>query len=167
MPCNEQKWNRDEMMKKVFVGSRLLALFAIIALAGCSTPGVDFDISSTANLNMDRSGQPLPVVVRVYQLSDSKNFENASFSHMWKNDIETLGDSALTRQEVVVSPGSTKTVEMPKNDLANYVAVVALFHHPEGDKWRALAPLSHGYVARKFSSSVTVNLSSRSVSIAN
>ncbi len=154
-------------MKNIFLGIRLLAVFAVIAIAGCSSPGVSFDISSTANLNMGRDGRPLPVVVRVYQLSDSKNFENASFSQMWKSDIATLGDSALTRQEVVIAPGSTKTVEMPKNDLAKYVGVVALFHHPERDKWRALTPLSHGYLARKFSSTVTVNLSSRSVNIAN
>lgn len=155
------------MIRNVFVGIRLLMVLAAVAVAGCSSPGVDFDISSTANLNMEQNGHPLPVVVRLYQLSDSKNFENASFSQMWKNDIATLGDSALTRQEVVIAPGATKTVELPKNDLAKYVGVVALFHHPERDKWRALAPISHGYLARKFSSSVTVNLSSRSVHIAN
>lgn len=152
-------------MKNIFLAIRLLAALSVIALAGCSTPGVDFNISSTANLNMEQSGRPLPVVVRLYQLSDSKNFENASFSDMWKNDIATLGDSALTRQEVIVAPGSTKTVELPKNDLTKYIGVVALFHHPERDKWRAMVPISNGYFSRKFSSSVTVHLNSRSVSI--
>jgi type VI secretion system protein VasD len=144
-----------------------LAVLLLLALmlAACSGPQVRVDLSTTANLNMSDEGNPLPVVVRVYQLSDSRDFLNASFEHLWKQDVQSLGDAALTRQELMLNPGMTHELELRRNPEAEFVGVVAIFRAPEEDGWRALKTLPMGQMGRRMNQRVTVSLRGNSLTI--
>jgi type VI secretion system protein VasD len=137
----------------------------LLLLAACSGPQVRVDLSSTANLNMSDEGNALPVVVRVYQLSDARNFTNATFEAMWKQDVQSLGDAALTREEMVLNPGTTQELELRRNPQAEYVGVVAIFRAPEDEGWRAIKPLPTGQMGRRMNQRVTVSLRGNSLSI--
>ncbi len=128
----------------------LLAV-ALLLLAACSGPQLKVDLSSSANINMDQENRPLPVVVRIYQLSDITAFEQASFKDLWRNDLGVLGDQLLVHQEVVIDPAS--------------VGVMAVFRSPIDRNWKDYRKLSTSYVGRKLSTTIDVRLQGNKIDI--
>ena len=137
-----------------------LAVMVTIAftLVACGGPAIKVDLSSTANLNLNANSEPLPVVVRIYQLSDRSSFDTTSFSEIWKKDMAILGNSMLTRNEVIINPGSQDEVEFDRHRQARYVGVVAIFRDPVEKKWRDVYELSNSWMGKKMSNSFSVSL---------
>jgi len=117
---------------------------SMVLLAGCPKEPVKVNmvLNAATNVNPDAGGQPLSVVVRIYQLKDKGRIEAADYNAIWKSDRETLSDDLLERQERVVQPGTQEMLEIQANPMANYLAAVALFRNPSGDTWRRIIPIS-------------------------
>ena len=105
-------------------------------------------INAANNVNPDPGGQPLSVVVRVYQLKDKGRLETADYNAIWKSDKETLSDDILERQDRVVQPGTQEMMEIQPNPSAAYLGFVALFRNPSGDTWRKIVPINKGKVQK-------------------
>ena len=144
----------------------LCLVFSLLAW-GCSGPRVDLGLSSTANLNLNSFDEPLPVVTRVYQLADDQAFQKATFEQLWKNDLMTLGDALLTKDEIVMDPAAQQKLTYMRHEQARFVGVVAIFRQPEDVQWRDIAALPEGFFGRRFSRQVTVRLKGSSVEIAD
>lgn len=144
-------------MKTLF--KSIFLIFTVLAIAACSGPMVRIDLQSDAALNPDRKGDPLPVVVRVYQLNDKGAFESATFNQLWKNDEGILGGTLLTRKELILNPASKDKVELDRHEQAKYVGVVAVFRNPVDRKWRAMRELSDDIVTKKLSLSSSFDVS--------
>jgi type VI secretion system protein VasD len=121
----------------------VLSLIAIM-LAGCFSAPLKVSLTAGDQANLDERGNPLPVQVRVYQLQDKTAFLQASFNELWQQDTEVLGDNLLDKKEVSVAPNGSVSVDMKRNKDCHYIGVVAIFRHPEGDNWRALAQVPAG-----------------------
>jgi type VI secretion system protein VasD len=145
----------------------LLLLLTGIQLIACSGPMVRVDLAANPTLNPDKKGDPLPVVVRVYQLTDKGAFESATFNQLWKSDEGVLGKTLLTRNEVIINPDTKNKVELDRNDKARYVGVVAIFRNPIDQKWRELRAVSHNFVTKRFSTSFDVNLNGNTLQISD
>lgn len=144
-----------------------LLLVGLLALAtACSAPQARLTISSTANLNLNDSDEPLPVMLNIYQLGDDKAFTEAGFTELWKKDLAALGDSMLTKETLTINPASQERLVFERHAQARFIGVMAIFRKPEKDEWRAVAPVANGFFQRKFSSNLTVNLKSNRVTIA-
>jgi type VI secretion system protein VasD len=95
-------------------------------------------LASTKQLNVDDSGAPLPVVVRVYQLRHKEKFDEASFKSLWKSDKDVLEGDLLERKELTLHPESEVVLELEvdRKKGADYIGVMALFRKPDGNSWR-------------------------------
>lgn len=122
----------------------ILFVASMFLLTGCPKEPARVNVALVAdpNLNPDSSGQPLSVVVRIYQLKDKGRMESADYSSIWKSDRETLSDDLLDRQERVVQPDAQEVMEIKAHTMAAYLGVVALFQNPVGDTWRKIIPIS-------------------------
>jgi type VI secretion system protein VasD len=120
-----------------------LFLCAFLA-AGCpkQPTQVSMVLNAGADLNPDQNGQPLSVVVRVYQLKDKGRLESADYNAILKSERETLSDDLVERQERVVQPGTQEMLEISANPAARYLGIVALFRNPAGDMWRRILLVS-------------------------
>ena len=121
----------------------LIPCAVLLILTGCpkEPAKVNIVLSAAQNVNPDPSGQPLSVVVRIYQLKDPGRLETADYNSIWKSDKETLSDDFLDRQERIVQPGARETLEIRANPMTAYLGVVALFRNPSGDTWRKIIPV--------------------------
>ena len=121
----------------------IVFVIAVFSLLGCPKEPARVNIALVAerNLNPDSSGQPLSVVVRVYQLKDKGRLETADYNSIWKSDRETLSDDFLDRQERVIQPDAQEMLEIKAHPMAAYLGVVALFQNPVGDTWRKVIPI--------------------------
>lgn len=144
-----------------------LLLMAGLQLIACGGPMLRVDLAATNTLNPDLKGDPLPVVVRVYQLTDKGAFESATFNQLWKSDQAALGKTLLTRNEVIINPGSKSKVELDRNDKTRYVGVVAIFRNPVEQKWRELRSISQNMVTKHFSNNLDVSLNGYNLHISD
>ncbi len=121
----------------------LIPAAVLLLLTGCpkEQARVNVVLSAAQNINLDPSGQPLSVVVRIYQLKDPGRLESADYDAILKSDKETLSDDFLDRQERIVQPGSRETLEIRTNPLTAYLGIVGLFRNPSGDTWRKIIPV--------------------------
>jgi len=126
----------------------MLVLFSAVLLSACSAR-VKVSVVATPNASLDKSGRPLSVVVRIYQLSEIRVFATSSFNDLWKHDLKILGRGLLSRKEIQIIPNSTKILQIPKQANVKYVGVVALFRNPKSGKWRAYRSTRHGYLTRQ------------------
>lgn len=101
------------------------------------------DLHGRSAINTDvgeMSGLSVPVLVRVYQLKDSRALENASYDDLLSQGERVLRDDLLDERVVVIKPGEAAQLSTPLQGDARYVAVVALFRSPDiiENTWRVV-----------------------------
>ena len=136
-------------LKRGFV----VALFSVLVSA-CATPQVKMNLSSTASLNMNGAKEPLPVVLRIYQLTDPKVFENATFSDLWKNDLVVLGNTLLRKDSVTLDPASLQKLRFDRHVQARFVALMAAFNSQPDNSWRVVEKVKGSFLGIKRSTKI-------------
>jgi type VI secretion system protein VasD len=99
------------------------------------------DFSGRASMNTDGADMnalSVATLVRVYQLSDSKVLEKATYDSLLSQDDRLLSANLLDKRTVVVKPGEGAQLSVPLDTDARSVAVVALFRQPDSqlETWR-------------------------------
>ncbi|MDR5806863.1 type VI secretion system lipoprotein TssJ [Caballeronia sp. LZ019] len=120
-----------------------------LALAACkSAPPpppaptiVRITVNALDGANPDRTGRPSPVVVRVYELRTTAAFESADFFTLYGKDQATLGGDLNAKNEFLLRPGDTRSVEQAVQPGTKFVAVVAAYRDIERSRWRVTEPV--------------------------
>jgi len=101
---------------------------------------VHLDITARAELNTDDSSKSSAVVIRMYQLSDEKSFESATYPDLVSQDQDALGEALLATHEIVLKPDTSVSVDNPFDKKAQFLGIVALFKDPDlkANTWRIL-----------------------------
>jgi type VI secretion system protein VasD len=99
------------------------------------------DFSGRASVNTEgteMNALSVPTLVRVYQLSDRKALDKATYDSLLSQDDRVLSADLLEKRAVVVKPDEGAQLSMPLDEQAEFVAVVALLRHPDGlsNTWR-------------------------------
>lgn len=96
------------------------------------------DFVARAALNPDEDGMPLVTEVWVYQLKDRQAFDKADYAGLQSDAHSVLSADLLAERDIQVRPGSTISLDMPLDDKAQYVGLVAQFRTPDARKndWR-------------------------------
>jgi len=92
------------------------------------------DFTAREALNTDsRESNSLsePVVVRVYQLKDRKEFDKTIYQQLLQDGDTILKADLLATRDVLVKPGGDANLDMPMEEGAQFVAVVGLFRQPD------------------------------------
>lgn len=100
---------------------------------------LDFNAREALNTDAnDMSALSVPTMVRVYQLRDSKAFEQLDYQSLLVDGDASLKADLLSSRDVVVKPGTGALLNMPMEKEAKFVAVVGLFRMPDTQKnsWR-------------------------------
>ena len=89
-------------------------------------------------LNSTDDGEPLALLVRIYQLKSDTGFASISYTQFVDNETgkTMLGEDLVSVRELTLLPGKTYSIEekMPAN--AKVLGVVALFHSPATARWK-------------------------------
>lgn len=135
------------------------AVFLALTLSGCglfetkppvteiviapAPQNASLDVITIASplVNPSPSGEPSPIVLRLYQLSAETAFVNASFRDLWENDEATLGPTLLGKVEIYLEPGGVERIKANLIEGTTIVAFVAGFRQFDKAKWRAMLPM--------------------------
>jgi type VI secretion system protein VasD len=121
----------------------LLALLA--ALAGCGAPPpppptvVSVTLTAAPDANPAPDGQGAPVVLRVYQLASASAFTGAEFFPLFNQDQTTLGPDLIRRDEMILTPGQTRTLTLTPTDPVKAIGVFAAYRDFQHATWRGTA----------------------------
>lgn len=98
------------------------------------------DLQARGALNPDEDGMPLATEVWIYQLKDRQAFDKADYALLQSDAHSVLGADILAEKDIYVQPGSTLSVDMPLDEKAEFVAVVAQFRTPDARRndWRTV-----------------------------
>lgn len=125
-----------------YSGKKVLSFFVLLfLLTSCGPKRVDVLLNGASSLNPDEEGNPLPVVVRVYQLTQKEEIDAIEFKSLWKDDMALLKETLLDRQEVTLLPGSAKMIPIMLKEETNYLMLMALFRKPVGNEWKKIIPV--------------------------
>jgi type VI secretion system protein VasD len=118
-------------------------------------------LAASKEVNPDASGRPSPVVVRVYQLRNDAAFNGAEFFALYDDEQKALGPEFITRDEFVLAPAESRTLDVTLAPEARFVGAIAAFRDIRNAQWRSIVP------APKKGLSVAVERSRVVVSVAN
>jgi type VI secretion system protein VasD len=115
--------------------------FVSLVMMSCGSTGekkVDFTymISATDDINPDITGRPSSVVVRVYQLANTINFDNASYEALFATSGNTLGTEFIAVNEYLVDPGSRFELDVEISENAKFIGVVVGYRSVDMVTWR-------------------------------
>ena len=105
-------------------------------------------IQPAEQLNPDEEGNPLSVVMRLYQLKGDQNLELVDFDTVWQQGGEAaFGEEFLAEQEVVVYPAKSEILEVKPDPEMTHLVAVAIFREPVGRDWMRVweRPKYHGH----------------------
>jgi type VI secretion system protein VasD len=97
-------------------------------------------LAASPDVNPDASGKPSPVVVRVYQLKGDVAFSGADFFALFDDEMKVLGPELIGREEYLLTPTETRTVELVVPKTARFVGVVAAYRDIRNSQWRVVVP---------------------------
>ncbi len=101
-------------------------------------------IETSPDTNPDASGRASPVVVRVYQLRTDASFRAAEFFPLFDDDEAVLGEGLLSRDEYVLAPSESKTIEVSVSPETRFVGAIAAFRSIRDAQWRSIVAASPG-----------------------
>ena len=154
MVCRPPLHHKETDVLRTLLTKRLSLLLLPTLLAGCGlTQSVSdgtasvvksvfykqvktlhLDITARQALNTDgqeNTSLSEPLMVRIYQLKDRKSFDKTVYQQLLTQGDDAPGADLLASRSVVVKPGEDVSLDIPLDDKAQFVAVVALFRAPE------------------------------------
>ncbi len=133
-------------MRKYIFHEALGLSIALLGMAGCTKKGpvalpqLELRAETKPGLNRDLRGDPMSLVVNVYQLKDKTEFQKLTFetASSGRPDSELLGQDLLGKRELVLVPGGTYTYALDLQPGTKFVGLVGLFRKPDTNYWRYL-----------------------------
>jgi type VI secretion system protein VasD len=123
----------------------LFSMLALLSLSGCASEEIKVESYSVplrlhagANLNQDKSEQPLAQVIKIYHLRSTERFEQTPFNSFLSTEEEAkaLGTDLLDSRELLLVPTQHYETQEHVSSETQYIGVVAFFRQPAPQRWR-------------------------------
>jgi type VI secretion system protein VasD len=103
---------------------------------------VAMHLHAASRLNVDARGRSLALLVRIYKLRQRGAFDQAPYAAFLspRAEHEALGADLVDVREVTLVPGQHLDINDRLARDTPWLGVVALFHAPAGNAWRAVIP---------------------------
>jgi type VI secretion system protein VasD len=110
----------------------------VIEIKPPEPPKIDARIEASMFLNPDESGNPSPLLVRTYELSDITEFKAARFFSLYDEDTTLLGPALKAKKETMILPGEKKKWRQRLNPDTRYIGIIGAYRKIDHAVWRAL-----------------------------
>ena len=104
---------------------------------------VPLRLHAAGKLNADSEGHPLALSVRLYKLRQKAAFEQMPYAAFLNPRLEreSLGADLVEVREIMLVPGQRYETTEKVGREAGHIGIVALFHRPAAQRWRAAFPV--------------------------
>ena len=102
------------------------------------------ELIAAADLNPSASNRPSPLPLRIFELRAVTAFNKADFLALYQAELQALGEELLAREELVLGPGETRTLQRVLNPDTRFIGVFGAYRSFERAVWRAAVPVQPG-----------------------
>lgn len=99
---------------------------------------------AASDINPDDTGRPSPLVIRIYALRALAEFGKADFFALFDKDEQVLAADLVQKDEIIVQPGQTVTLNREFAPDVKFVAVLGAFRDVTRAQWRASTEIPPG-----------------------
>jgi type VI secretion system protein VasD len=108
-----------------------------------STP-VEVTIVGGPELNPNAQDRPSPVVVRIFDLAETKTFEAADYDALFEHPNDALKHDVLAKEEFMLRPGDIQQRNRSLPPAVRALGVAAAFRDLEHATWRLTIAVKRG-----------------------
>lgn len=123
-----------------------LLVLSIIFLQACSffsDPNqLSIKYSSSTDLNPDINAQASPLVVTMYQLKSSDNFQTSDYFPLVDNAKDILGNNLIAQDQIEIRPNQTIEIKKILSKETKFIAFVASYRDIDNASWKNIMPLT-------------------------
>jgi type VI secretion system protein VasD len=109
-----------------------------------SIASIGGELVGAADLNPSASNRPSPLPLRIFELRAATAFNKADFLPLYQTELQALGDELIAREELVLAPGETRTIQKVLDPATRFIGVFGAYRSFERAVWRAVAPVQVG-----------------------
>lgn len=102
---------------------------------------VSLQLEAGTDINADSSNQATPVMLKIYELVEPSNFVAADFFALFNNEQATLANTLVRKQELLLKPGESKTLQLQAQAQTTALGFFAAFRQLDTAQWRAIFPV--------------------------
>jgi type VI secretion system protein VasD len=117
-------------------------------------------VITSGDVNPDPGGRASPIIVRVYELKSTANFEKSDFFTLFDKDEQTLGPELVAKQQFEMPPDTEREFEKELPAGTRFLGVVAAYRNVQQAAWRQSVEIPEHKVT-----SVTINVDRNRVSM--
>lgn len=134
------------MQRRMMIRGALL-LPPIALSAGCAstarsmpTPYV-VSVQVDDGVNLDGRGRSAPILIKIFELKSSANFEAADYFALQDRDRETLASELVNADQAILRSGESRTFKREAGLDSRAIGIIAGYRRLESARWRAVLPL--------------------------
>lgn len=105
---------------------------------------LDAQVIAAQDVNQDKAGRSLPIVVRIYELKTLGGIQSADFYSLYDREAEALGADLVAREELNLRPGQQHQIKRETAPETLYLGVMGAFKAIDSAQWKAVHPLAPG-----------------------
>jgi type VI secretion system protein VasD len=122
----------------------LLVLLGACAGAPPAPEELDMQISTTADVNPDLQGRPSPIILHILELSSTEQFNRLDYMNLTQPSGAALGADLLSKNQMVLQPGDSKSMPMELNPQTTAIGLVAGYRDIDNAVWRTDIAITQG-----------------------
>ena len=142
--------NLQPISKQILSRVLVLSFFSIMLISCANVAKVldldsdlEMEMKALADINPDDNDLPSPLVIRLYELKDNKQFEQMEFYDIYERDEEILGKNLIARHVLKhFTPDSQRNEKMVLRNNTRFVGLFAEFSQYKNSKYRAVFEVS-------------------------
>lgn len=109
----------------------------------CKPDSVEWNVrlafGASASINLSEDGEPLPTLMRIFQLRGETAVDDLDFAAVWEAEkAQDLGEAFLALDELTVFPDKPGFRTLPVESDATHILAAGLFREPLGSTWYTL-----------------------------
>ena len=136
--------------RKLSLMSVLASLMCLLMVTGCGTTArvlnldteVQLNFQVWPNINPDEAGRSSPLVIRVFELKDARQFQTEDFIGLFQESKERLGGDLIAEYRLrEFAPGLNRTEVLKVDPSVRYIGLLAEFVQYENAQARLVFPI--------------------------
>lgn len=126
----------------------LSALIGSLLLSACASSPTDkkieitYNINAAQDINPDIKGAPSSVVVQIYQLNNSNNFQDALYDDLFNDNVSTLGNQVIGINKYLIDPGSAQQIDTEISANTKFIGVAVGYRKIDLITWKVVKPVA-------------------------
>jgi type VI secretion system protein VasD len=135
------------MQRRTLLQGALVASPLLAGLGGCASTAKSLptpyavSIRIDDGVNPDGRGRAAPILVKIFELKSSGNFEAADYFALQDRDHETLGTDLVGTDQAILRAGEERTFKREAALDSRAIGIIAGYRKLEEARWRIVLPL--------------------------